>query len=225
MRPYTLANDKIERHRFAFFQIGLILSIGFVLYLLHLSAGSTALPDLPLEPEAHWMTTASVRWAEPEAEQPVQKKQQQARMTEPLKLVPVKKPVLPKQATEEVAALPETMNPPLRKSEPVPPEFVLMPEVEPSFPGGESEMYRWISDNLTYPKPASNLNIQGTVFLQFIVTERGNVRQVKVLKGVTPAIDSAAVEVLRQMPRWQPGRQGGHSVNVPVSLPIRFILE
>ncbi len=97
-------------------------------------------------------------------------------------------------------------------------------EVEPSFPGGEAAMMSWIQENIEYPPLAVEMGEQGKVFVQFVVNKDGSIEQVKVLRGVSDAIDQEAKRVVRTMPKWSPGEQAGKKVRVRYTLPIHFRL-
>lgn len=98
-------------------------------------------------------------------------------------------------------------------------------EAMPAFPGGESEMNRYLRQNLKYPVSDQEQNIQGRVTLRFVVDKEGNISNVTVLKGISPNCDREAVRVVKSMPRWIPGRQNGNAVAVYFNLPIVFRLQ
>ncbi len=99
--------------------------------------------------------------------------------------------------------------------------FVVVEEM-PQFPGGMEGLSKYLSESLKYPAEAREKNVQGTVFLSFVVQPDGTVANVRVLKGIEMGCDNEARRVVAQMPAWQPGRQGGKAVAVRYSLPIRF---
>ena len=95
----------------------------------------------------------------------------------------------------------------------------------PSFPGGESAMYEWLGKNIVYPVIAIENRIQGRVTLQFVVEKNGEIGDIKVLRGVDASIDKEALRVVKSMPKWIPGRQGGTPVRVRYTLPVQFKLQ
>lgn len=95
-------------------------------------------------------------------------------------------------------------------------------EQPPSFRGGESAMYEWLSKNINYPVIAQENNIQGRVTCRFIVEQNGEIEDIEVVRGVDPSLDREAVRVIKSMPKWIPGRQGGNAVRVRCTLPIQF---
>lgn len=109
--------------------------------------------------------------------------------------------------------------------EEAPQEVFVVVEEMPSFPGGEAELFKFIYDNIKYPEIAKENNIQGKVILRFCVTYKGTVDQVSIVRGVDPALDEEAIRVIKMLPLWKPGKQGGKPVNVWYSVPISFQLK
>jgi protein TonB len=109
--------------------------------------------------------------------------------------------------------------------EEAPQEVFVVVEEMPSFPGGDTELFKFIYDNIKYPEIAKENNIQGKVILRFCVTYKGTVDQVSVVRGVDPALDEEAIRVIKMLPLWKPGKQGGKPVNVWYSVPISFQLK
>ncbi|MET6995806.1 M56 family metallopeptidase [Chitinophaga defluvii] len=105
-------------------------------------------------------------------------------------------------------------------SEPV--SFIEQP---PQFPGGEAALMQYLSKNIKYPAEAEKRKAEGTVFVQMIVTETGELTAIKVLgKSPDGALADEAVRVVKAMPKWKPGKQDGKLVAVRYNLPIRFTL-
>lgn len=92
----------------------------------------------------------------------------------------------------------------------------------PEFPGGEAAMNQFISRNIRYPVIAQENGIQGRVVVQFVVNTDGKIVDVEVVRGVEESLDKEAIRVVKAMPPWNPGRQGGKNVRVKYTLPIRF---
>ena len=97
-------------------------------------------------------------------------------------------------------------------------------EVEPTFPGGEGAMMTWIQEHIEYPQLAVEMGEQGIVYVQFVVNKDGSIEKVKIMRGVSDALDDEAKRVVRKMPRWTPGEQAGKKVRVRYTLPIHFRL-
>lgn len=104
-------------------------------------------------------------------------------------------------------------------------EFILVPEVMPIYPGGDRQLLTDLSERVEYPEEARTLGISGVVYVQYVVNKKGEVTDVKVVRGVDPFLDREAVRVVKTLQGYTPGRQAGHTVNVPFTVPIRFVLK
>lgn len=98
-------------------------------------------------------------------------------------------------------------------------------EVMPEFPGGNQALFEFIAENLQYPQEAIDNQTEGRVVLQFVVDRQGKVSDIQVVRSIDPTLDQAAIDVVRTLPAWQPGRQDGQPVNVRYVLPVAFKLQ
>lgn len=98
-------------------------------------------------------------------------------------------------------------------------------EQMPKFPGGDAELYKFISKNLNYPAMAIENNVQGRVVVQFVVTKDGSIGNVKVVRSVDRDLDNEAIRVCKKLPKFIPGKQNGQPVNVWYTLPVTFKLQ
>lgn len=98
-------------------------------------------------------------------------------------------------------------------------------EQMPEFPGGVNALLTYLRTNIEYPDSARVKNIQGKVFLRFVIDEEGNVTKPEVARRLHPLLDAEAIRVVQQMPKWSPGKQNGKPVSVYFTLPIFFTLE
>lgn len=99
-------------------------------------------------------------------------------------------------------------------------------EVDPSYTGGQDEMRKYLKDNLKYPKEARDSGVEGTVFVDFVIDEKGKVREVVASDAVGEDVDLSfkeeSVRVVASMPGWKAGIQRGKAVDVSFSIPITF---
>lgn len=95
----------------------------------------------------------------------------------------------------------------------------------PMFPGGNTEMLKFISANLKYPKPYTESNLSGTVYTQFIVTKEGKITEPKVIKSLNPDMDAEVIRVIKMMPNWKPGKYQGKTVSVRYNVPVKIGLK
>ncbi|MBO9154831.1 energy transducer TonB [Chitinophaga sp. GCM10012297] len=99
-------------------------------------------------------------------------------------------------------------------------------EIMPEFPGGEKALAAFLNRNIRYPAAASEIGVEGTVFVKFVVGADGEISNVELVGAKKGAgLDEEALRVVRKMPDWKPGRQNGRNVAVYFNLPIRFVLE
>ena len=95
-------------------------------------------------------------------------------------------------------------------------------EQMPSFKGNVNQ---WLSQNLTYPAVAAENGIQGRVVVNFVVEKDGSISNVQVVRSVDPALDREAVNVVKRMPKWNPGMNNGQPARVKFTLPVTFKLQ
>jgi protein TonB len=105
-----------------------------------------------------------------------------------------------------------------------PHKVYMVVQQQPEFPGGQAAMFKWIANNMRYPSQARRTGTEGSVFVEFVVGNDGNIRSAKVIKGIGAGCDEEAVRVISKMPAWKPGKQNGKAVNVRFVLPLKFIL-
>lgn len=101
-------------------------------------------------------------------------------------------------------------------------------DIKPTFLGSSDPrvfMQKWVYAYLKYPQAAVRNGKQGRVLVDFIIDEKGKVRDVKVLKSVDPLLDAEAVKVISASPDWKPARHRGAKVKSEMSLYVEFRLE
>lgn len=97
---------------------------------------------------------------------------------------------------------------------------------KPMFPGGEAEMYKWLGEHMKYPAQAQEDGVQGRVLVEFNIKSDGSISNVKIARGIHPALDKEAVRLVKSMPQWTPGLNSeGVAVTVSYTLPITFKLH
>lgn len=97
-------------------------------------------------------------------------------------------------------------------------------ECMPEFPGGMKRCMDFIQKEMRYPEEAKNAGIQGRVILQFIIEKDGTPAQPRIVRSVHPLLDKEALRIIRQMPKWTPGKQDGKPQRVLYTIPISFRL-
>ena len=104
-------------------------------------------------------------------------------------------------------------------------EIFTVVEQMPEFPGGVAEMTRFIQKNIKYPMMARESDIQGRVYINFVVEPDGSVSNVTVMRGIGGGCDEEAVRIVNMMPKWNPGKQRGVAVRCSFTVPIVFRLQ
>ena len=98
------------------------------------------------------------------------------------------------------------------------------PVTEAEFPGGMQAEFKWIADHLKDPEECKAKEIQGNVYVQFVVNEDGSLSDAKILRSPDKALSQEAVRVVKAMPKWKPAKQGEKAVRSYFRLPIVFKL-
>jgi periplasmic protein TonB len=103
-------------------------------------------------------------------------------------------------------------------------EIFMIVEEQPAFEGGMEAFYKYVAENLEFPKEARRSGVDGKVFTEFVVDKDGSLHDIKIIKGIGFGCDDAAIKVLQSSPKWKAGKQRGRNVKVRMSLPIYFKL-
>ena len=131
-------------------------------------------------------------------------------------------------STEEVVYVAEVSNEGMIVVDDEPEEEQIFQVVEQpaEFPGGMQAMYKWLSDNIQYPRISRDNNSQGRTILRFVVNSDGSIQGIEVIKSSGDMyLDKEAVRVVGEMPRWSPGKQAGKAVRCWFTLPVMFRLQ
>lgn len=91
-------------------------------------------------------------------------------------------------------------------------------EVPPEFVGGKDALFQYINSNIKYPEDVQ----RGNVYVAFVVSKEGSIRDVRIVKGINENCDKEALRLIKNMPEWDPGMQKGKIVSSVYGLPIIF---
>ncbi len=122
---------------------------------------------------------------------------------------------------DDVGSQSSTLSPVLQNVDGI---FEIVDEM-PEFPGGQGAMYDFLNQNIEYPQECIENNVQGKVYVQFVVDEEGKITNPTVIKSVHPLLDAEAIKIVNAMPKWKPGKNKGEAVKVRYTQPINFILD
>lgn len=125
---------------------------------------------------------------------------------------------------QKVVDISTDIIPDIPVADPEPKIFIKVEEM-PEFPGGNAQLLKFIAENTIYPAVAQENNIQGKVFVKFVVTASGGVDLVTISKGVDPELDEEAIRVVMTLPLFKPGKQRGIPVPVWYTVPINFQIK
>ncbi|MBK7440396.1 MAG: energy transducer TonB [Bacteroidetes bacterium] len=106
-----------------------------------------------------------------------------------------------------------------------PKEILVNPEVLPEYPGGTQALYTFLAKNIKYPKTAKKNNVEGTVYVKFVVDEDGSVINPVIVRGIGAGCDEEVIRVIKKMPKWKPGEINGKKIAVYYTLPCKFSLN
>ncbi|MFC4211584.1 energy transducer TonB [Pedobacter lithocola] len=98
-------------------------------------------------------------------------------------------------------------------------------EKQPEFPGGMKKFYEYLGKAIKYPPMAQENNVQGKVWLSFVVERNGELTDIQVTRGLGSGTDEEAKRVLKNSIRWVPGIQNGKPVRVKYNININFTLN
>lgn len=104
-------------------------------------------------------------------------------------------------------------------------DILITPESPPEYPGGHTEMINFIQNKLKYTKEAKDKKISGKVYIEVVVNEDGSLSEIKVAKGLGFGLDSVAINIIRQMPKWIPSKILGKTSRSKCVIPVQFIAD
>lgn len=126
----------------------------------------------------------------------------------------------PKTAINPQPIIPKPVDVP----DPEPIYFPFHLSKQPSYPGGDAEMKKFLKKNLKYPQISIDNRMEGKVTVGFVVDKDGQLINIEVVKGVDKHLDAEALRVVSMMPKWNPGYQLDKPVKVKFNIPITFRL-
>ncbi len=97
-------------------------------------------------------------------------------------------------------------------------------DVMPKYTTGDTGLYQFIRQNIQYPQLCVDSGIQGKVYVRFVVSADGTVKNAEVIKGVCSLLNDEATRVVSKLPPFIPGKNNGKNVDVYYAVPITFVL-
>ena len=98
-------------------------------------------------------------------------------------------------------------------------------DLNPSFPGGDNGLQRYIRENMQYPTRDREDNAQGKAFVRFVVEKDGSISNVKALSAPSATMAMEAERLVKNMPKWTPGMVATRIVRVQFTIAVPFTLN
>jgi len=216
----------LEQKRFMFLQIGFIVALGASLVAFEWKStrqNPGELVDNSIVDEEEEMIPI-IREREPEVEQPKPKQivLEELLIVEDDYDLPEDELEINSESLEDLSIALEQLDEEEEDEEPF--HFYALAD-KPKYPGGEEALRAFLASSVRYPVIAAENGIEGTVYLNFVISKTGRVEKVSILRGVDASLDKEAMRVVSMMPDWEPGRQGTKPVPVSYQVPIKFALQ
>ena len=127
--------------------------------------------------------------------------------------------------------------------------------VRAQYPGGDAEIFKFLSENMRYPKLCQEFGVQGRVIVRFVIEKDGSITHIEKVRGAGKTLSEVevtsykqehpdspeqpkagqdlgellyeeAVRVLELMPKWEPAKdKDGNPVRSIFNLPVMFRLQ
>ena len=112
-----------------------------------------------------------------------------------------------------------------RKPPVLPSPFFTIVEEMPNFVGGEEALFRYMRSKIKYTSFARESGIQGKISIQFVVEKDGSITNIHVLNELDHGLEKNALKTIKEMRKWNPGKQRGKNVRVQMVIPIVYKLN
>jgi len=95
------------------------------------------------------------------------------------------------------------------------------------FPGGQTALTKYLAENIVYPENAIKNNIEGTVYIRFIISNKGIISNIRIVQGIPECYQCSeeVIKVYKKMPRWKPALLNGKKVTSYYNSKVNFKLE
>lgn len=95
---------------------------------------------------------------------------------------------------------------------------------KPQYPGGQEALDQYLTANLKYPEMARENGVEGVVDVKFTVKADGTIGNIKIARMVDPDLESEAIRLVKNMPKWQPADKDGQAIDAPASVKVNFVI-
>lgn len=222
MKPKKTPEADVDRKNTTFFLVGMILSLGVVVsafsYKQYEKQVKVLQSDLEVDVEEEMSEVTRQQEKPPPPPPPPEIK-----IVEDEVEVEEDQPEIEEQDIDQETEIEDI--PVVEEEKEDEDEIFVAVEDNPEFPGGQKALYQWLQNNLKYPQREKEVGIQGRVIVQFVVNKDGSITQVNAVKGPSEGLKKEAERVIKQMPKWKPGKQRGKPVRVKYTIPVFFRLS
>jgi len=215
----------LEKKRFAFFQIGLIVSGALCLVAFEYSSANVSQKVVHVEEQEHYYSNDE-RLVEI-IEKPVVQKPAATILALPIDNATISSTILQTgtfTTSSTISVIGDSGYGDIGELIPEDIEHEIV-DKEPSFPGGAVAMNAFIKLKTQYPELAREMGIQGIVYVGFLVNKDGSISDISTKNNLSIDLDKEAKRVVGIMPNWIPGEQAGKPVKVRFVVPINFVIQ
>jgi protein TonB len=98
-------------------------------------------------------------------------------------------------------------------------------EEMPKYP--EDKMYEDLAKNIVYPEKEKSFQIEGTLFVSFVVEKDGSTTEVQIIREIEggEGFNKVATEAVKSLRKFEPAKMNGNAVRLRMTIPIRFSLR
>jgi periplasmic protein TonB len=227
MEPKKTSQADVHNKSFLFFNIGLVASLGLTILAFNYKVSDTStkiqlvdqvsLIDEPIDPPVtEQLPPPPAQLMQPE----VVEVPNEEVIEEEIKI----NMDIETHVDQRIAEVATIVQPVIEEDKEDPQQIFTVVEEIAVPVGGLTAFYDYVKGNLKYPVQAKRMELEGRVFVQFIVEKDGSITDVQAIKGIGGGCDEEAIRVVANAAKWNPAKQRGKPVRQRMVLPITFIM-
>ncbi|HPM30301.1 MAG TPA: energy transducer TonB [Chryseolinea sp.] len=224
MEPKKTEKADLTNKSFLFFSIGLLVSLSIaIMAFTHKTYDDTSAKDLNKNQASVEEIMEVPPTDQPPPPPPVIQQPQIIEVPDEKKIEEEIDINMDTEVTEDTKVEEIVIQPTVEKED-VDQIFSIVEE-QATYKGGMASFYEFVGKKIKYPAQAKRMNIEGKVFVEFVIERDGRLTDVKAIKGIGGGCDEEAVRVVMSSPGWSPGKQRGKPVRTRFVIPINFKLQ
>ena len=213
----------LEKKKFMFFEIGLLIALAIALLAFEWSTAGVEENPWIFKGEESIVNELQMDITRPEKQQEIVKPELPKLKIRPDN-IEIEEPDF--NFSVEVDPWEGIYIPEPDPEDPIEDSIFIISQKMPSYRNGSlSEFHKHIQEIVKYPQAAIDLELQGKVFVRFVVDKTGYIAHIEIQQGIDPILDNAVIAAIKKSEKWQPGEQRGRPVNVAMSMPVIFRLQ